>query len=397
MSEPTLENLLYDNNVYDAWQFVVNTVKTIHTVDYCKKTVVALTKQIETEHSAWMNSLSEQLNEQKSEDGKTRRLVIRSSDLPEHKVSIAGEEADISFLLDKHTKDFFQYSRNAFDCMSQVVNAACLASKAKKLEKIDFGAMHGILNQATYSLDFPDMKAWYDVIAASPEFIYIDAFCNRTKHTCDVYLKVSMALFGAENRAVLNPFYRKNAQHGAQDIGTYLATVYSFVETAFDQFVDVLKTEIVKRTYIDGRYHTLKVYQQKIKDAPNNSYSVVYIDGTAPVTSMPEEIQVLLLTQYDDGEIVGRNSTIDTIYINDPTNEHTFLGKYVAKDPCGDDTLIGYRKYERVDPAVGALPVYMQAMLDPENHKVFYHKNPFMDISSVSDDEQFLARTQLPF
>ena len=397
MAEPTLEKLLYDNSIYNAWQFVVNTAKTLHTADYCKKTIIALIRQMELEHSNWMNSLSQQLDEQNKEDGVNRRISIKSNDLPDHKVSIAGEEVDISFLLNKLTKDFFQYSRNAFDCMSQVVNAACLANKAKKLEKIDFGAMHGILNQATYSVDFPDIKAWYDIVAVCPEFVYIDAFCNRTKHTCDVYLKVSMALFGAENKTILNPFYQKSKQHDKQDLETYLSTIYTFVETSFEQFIDVLKTEIVKKRYVDRRYHTLKVYQQKFKDEPSKNFSVVYIDGTSPVTSMPEEIQVLLLAEYADGEIVSKNSTIDTIYINDPTTSHVFLGKYIATESYGDDTLIKYRKYKREDPIPGSIPVFMQAMLDPENHKVFYHKNPFMDITSVSDDEEFLARIQLPF
>lgn len=397
MAEPTLEKLLYDNSIYNAWQFVVNTAKTLHTADYCKKTIIALIRQMELEHSNWMNSLSQQLDEQNKEDGVNRRISIKSNDLPDHKVSIAGEEVDISFLLNKLTKDFFQYSRNAFDCMSQVVNAACLANKAKKLEKIDFGAMHGILNQATYSVDFPDIKAWYDIVAVCPEFVYIDAFCNRTKHTCDVYLKVSMALFGAENKTILNPFYQKSKQHDKQDLETYLSTIYTFVETSFEQFIDVLKTEIVKKRYVDRRYHTLKVYQQKFKDEPSKNFSVVYIDGTSPVTSMPEEIQVLLLAEYTNGEIVSKNSTINTIYINDSATSHVFLGKYIATESYGDDTLIKYRKYKREDPIPGSIPVFMQAMLDPENHKVFYHKNPFMDITSVSDDEEFLARIQLPF
>lgn len=397
MSGPTLEKLLYDGCVYNAWQFVVNTKKTIYTVDYCRKTIIALIRQMEMEHADWTDSLFKQLGEQVSEDGKTRKISIRSGDLPQHKVSIVGEDAEVSFLLDKLTKDFFQYSRNAFDCMSQVVNAACLASKAKKLEKIDFGTMHEILNKATYSSNFPDMKVWYDKIAASPEFQYVDAFCNRTKHTCDVYLKISMALFSAENKTIINPFYRKEEQHSMQDLETYLATVYSFVETAFNQFIGILKTEIIKKTYVNGRYHLLKVYQQKIKNSPDSSFSVVYIDGTSPVTSMPEEIQVLLLHEYDDGEIVSQNSTIDTIYINDPTTKHTFLGKYIATESCGDDTLLRYRKYKRVDPIPGTLPVYAQAIIDPENHKMFYHSNPFMDITSVSDDDEFLARTQLPF
>lgn len=397
MEEISFEEMLYDNGVYDAWQFVANTVKLIHTADYCRKTILALINQMYDEHEAWMESLFEQLSEQKTEDGKTRRISIRSKDLPEHKVSIAGEEANISFLLDKLTKDFFQYSRNAFDCMSQVVNAACFANNAMKIDMVDFGSLRKKLGKPPFVGVFPKVEAWYDMVADSPEFQYVDAFCNRTKHTCDVYLKVSMAFLGAENQTILNPFFRKNEQHEKRDICTYLSEIYSYVETSFELFAEALKDEVTKKTYIGSRYHKLNVYQQKFNDNPDSNFSVVYINGTAPVTSMPEEINVLLLNKYSDGEIVSMNCPIDTIYINETGTEYTFLGKYVAIEPCGDDTLIRYRRYKREDQLPGSPPVFVQAMIDPENQKCFYRNNPYMDITSLSDDEVFLARIQLPF
>lgn len=36
----TLENELYDSGIYEAWQFVVNTVTTLSTAQYCKDTVL---------------------------------------------------------------------------------------------------------------------------------------------------------------------------------------------------------------------------------------------------------------------------------------------------------------------------------------------------------------------
>ena len=55
MGNNTLEKTLYDCGVYNAWQFVVNTYKTIHTAEYCKNTIHALINQMAEEHSEWEN------------------------------------------------------------------------------------------------------------------------------------------------------------------------------------------------------------------------------------------------------------------------------------------------------------------------------------------------------
>ena len=41
--DQTLENELYDNGIYEAWQFVINTVTTLSTARYCKETCLLYT------------------------------------------------------------------------------------------------------------------------------------------------------------------------------------------------------------------------------------------------------------------------------------------------------------------------------------------------------------------
>ena len=45
----------------------------------------------------------------------------------------------------------------------------------------------------------------------------------------------------------------------------------------------------------------------------------------------------------------------------------------------------------------GTLPLQFQAMTDEKQKGTFYHSNPFMDIRTISDDDEFLKRVQLPF
>ena len=391
----TLEEKLYDCGIYNAWQFVVNTRKTLYTAKYCKNVISSLISQIETEHSKWENELRKQLNDQ---EGKIRRITISSSDLPKHHTLIADNEVDTSFLLDKLTKDFFQYCRNAFDSMAQIANAGCLAFKEKKVESVDFPFMLKVFKQRTYLADFPTMATWFDQISTSDEFIYIDAFCNRTKHICDVYLKVSMALLGGDNKTILNPFYRKEQQHKKQDISDYLTTIYDFVDKAFKDFIITLENEIQKKTYVENRYHNLSCYQQRFKEDEDNDFSVVYIpEETNGIEQMPDEIEILLLTQYNDGEIVSKNCELKTIYVCSQTERNKYVGKYEAVESCGDDTLLRYRRYKKtvLDPAKH--PVLFDIIQEWKQKKLFYHKNPFMEITTVSDMDEFIERVQLPF
>ena len=321
---------------------------------------------------------------------------MSSSGLPSYPVNIAGVETTAPFLVNKLVKDFFQYVRNSFDCMSQAANVGCLVFKSKSIDTVDFPKMNTVFSQQSYSCDFPQMFSWYSSVQNSTEYKYIDAFCNRTKHTCDVYLKLSMSLLGDNHSADINPFFKKGVQHDKQAIVDCLDAAFGFLSQRYSDFLDALLAEISQEKYIEHRYHKLSIYQQKMKDSPESSFSMAYIDTDNDISSMPDSIQVLFL-QERDGDITARNCPIDTIYVKVSEDENKYIGKYIATEPCGDDTLLQYRRYEKAPYQEGTLPLQFQAMMDEKQKDTFYHADPFMDIRTVSDDDDFLKRVQLPF
>lgn len=199
-----------------------------------------------------------------------------------------------------------------------------------------------------------------------------------------------MSLIGQSEESTINPFYKKEQQHEKQDISEYLSEIYDFVAKAYHDFITALNVEIVKKLYIANRYHKVKVFQQKIKDNPDYGFSMVYIDATSDIMNMPDQIEA-------DEEISAKNCPVGTIYIKDPNKDNSYIGKYVAQDICGDDTLIKYRKYQKIITEPNKLPLVFQAMTADESKNVFYHANQFMDITTISDDPDFLNRVQLPF
>lgn len=388
-----LNKFLFDNEIFDAYQYISNARKTIGIALFCKELILSLISKMEADHTAWQNDLFGQLFNQ---EDKIKSIALTASNMPTYDLEVCGIETSVPFLLDKLTKDFFQYIRNSFDCMSQAVNASCLASHAKNIERVDFGVMKSVFEQQTYDQMFPIITSWYEKIANSNEFSYIEAFNNRTKHICDVYLKLSMAIMGGENESTINPFLKKEMQHQRQTVSEYLTSIYDFASNAYSELLSELKVEILKKQLVENRFHKVKVYQQKFKSDTENGYSTVYIDATTDIANMPDEIEVLLVCEID-GEITAKNCPINTIYIKDPQTDHNYIGRYITTDICGDDTLLKYRKYQKYPYIEGTLPLCFQAMSEAENKGVFYHANPFMDITTISDDEDFLKRVQLPF
>lgn len=391
--DSALENELYDNGIYETWQFVVNTGTTLSTAQYCKDTILRLLASMQSEHEAWKEKLWDDLMTQ---EGKVKQIAIKTDSLPDFKTPIAGEKISTNFLLSKLTKDFFQYSRNVFDSISQIANVSLLGSNAKKPDSVDFPAMRKTFSQATYSRDFPYIAAWYTSIASDPAFQYIDAFNNRTKHTCDVYLKVSMDLLGDHHSSDINPFFRKEVQHDKKDIGTYLNQILSFTQQSFDNFMNELAKEYPKKLYLNDRYNKLKCWQQKNDRNPDGDFAVVYIETSADdMSALPEHINVLLLNRCDDGAIYGKNCPINTILVKKEGVDFGYIGRYIAAEPCADDTLLRYRKYDR-DIVVG-MPAFFQTQHEWTADPTFYKANMYISVKAVSDNEDFLKRVQLPF
>ena len=384
---------LYHNEICDAYQYISNARKTIGIALFCKELIISLISKMEHAHNEWQNALFEQLFNKKD---KIKSITITTSNIPSYDLDICGIETTAPFLLDKLTKDFFQYIRNSFDCMSQAVNASCLASQAKNIERVDFNLMKGIFEKQTKAQMFPEISSWYEKIAKSDEFSYIEAYNNRTKHICDIYLKLSMVIIGGENESTINPSLKKGMQHQRQSVSEYLTSIYDFTSNSYSELLSKLKAEIPKKQLVKNRFHTVNVYQQKFKSDVENGYSIVYIDATTDISNMPDEIEVLLAHEID-GEIIANNCPINTIYIKEPKTDHNYLGRYIANDIYGNDTLLKYRKYKKYPYIEGTLPLRFQAMTEADNKGVFYHINPFMNIITTSDDEDFLKSVQLPF
>ena len=236
------------------------------------------------------------------------------------------------------------------------------------------------------------MHAWLENLSNSTEFQYIEAINNRTKHTADIANKLSMGILGSPNTTQIGSFFRKGEPHEKKELNDQLQASFKFLKDSWKDFLNVFKAEYVKDIYTENRRHNITgVRQQKLKDQPGQDLSYAYISAETTFDAMPDEIYVLLVN--DNGEdVFAHEGPFSTILVTGDTNINV-LGRYIVDEEIGDDCLLHYRKYIKDKNVQG-----ISCMFCVQREKnVFYHKNPYFNVESVSDDQEFLMRTSLPF
>lgn len=385
-----VENVLMEHKVYTAWQFVQYMYKNIQIVDYCYQTIGRILDEMSLETARWEQDLFADLSEETSEDGiKVKQGTVTVNNLPSYMLLVAGEKVDARFLFDKLLRDFFQYAMNAFDSIGQIANAGLLANKGMKVDSVDFQRMAACFAKLSYCTRFPKTSTWFERVYSSAEYRYIEAINNRTKHTADIANKLSMGILGSSNNTKIGPFFRKDVQHNKKELMEQLQTTLSFMNQSIAGFMSVFMDEVHLDAFTDNRRHEIGgVYQQKFMDDSTQNLSYAYIPVETDFKSMPDKIRILLVKGYD--EIIAHDCPFDQILVCDgkPLN---VVGRYIAKDPAVEDSLLHYRCYDKDSADVARIFYEMQGKT------VFYHENPYFAVTTVSDDERFRKRTELPF
>lgn len=381
------------HHVFTSWQFIQYTQKNIHIVEYCADILGRILEKMSQKTVRWQQDLFSDFVEETMPDGrKVRKVTVTTDNSPVYELRVAGEKVDPWFLFDKLLRDFYQYTMNSFDSISQVANSGLLANRGKKVDSVDFQRMATCFAQQTYTNAFPKTSAWFSSISQSSEFQYIEAINNRTKHTADISNKLSMGILGSSNTAKIGPFFRKDVQHEKQELSDQLCATLDFLHTSWDDFLSVFCDEYVLDVFTENRMNEISgVYQQKLKDEPDQDHSYAYIEVVTDFASMPDEIYILLVRENDD-EVLSHNCPFKHLLVREH-DERTILGRYTADGDVGDDCLLSYRKYIK-DTTTSGVACHYHAV---QESKRFYHNNPFFTVTVVSDDDQFIGRASLPF
>lgn len=383
---------LLTHKVYSSWQFIEYARKNMAIVNYCFMTLKNIIEKMTMQTVQWEQKLfSDFVIENVTIDGKNAKQIVATIDNQSvYELDVAGEKVDPWFLFDKLLKDFYQYNMNSLDSVGQIANAGLLANKGKKVDAVDFQKMVSTFAQQTYKTAFPKTSAWFENVSNSTEFKYIEAINNRLKHTADISNKLSMGILGSSNKAEFGSFFRKGIQHNKRDLIAQLQTTDDFLHHEWEKFLTAFCDEFVLDRYIENRRHKIGgVYQQKIKGEPEQNLSYAFIPVDNNFDSMPKEIYILLAS--DKEKIRAHICPFENILVRQ--NEHNIVGRYVAEDTIGEDCLLSYRKYVKDENTDEAVCLFYEQQKETQ----FYHNNPFFDIVTVSNDEDLIIRSNMPF
>ena len=115
---------------------------------------------------------------------------------------------------------------------------------------------------------------------------------------------------------------------------------------------------------------------------------------------MPDEIEVLFVAKIIDDsadyDLIAINCPFDTLYVKKPLSEHEYIGKYVAQNNIGDDSLLRFRKYKK-DINTSPNKLWIEASTDEKQRGVFFHRNCYVTIHTISTDDEFRTRVSFPF
>lgn len=390
MNFEVLKKELVEHKVYSAWQFIENTNANIRVAKYCLDTIVAISAKMTEDAHKKGEEFSEKIVANKS-------FAITDDTLPDFLIDVAGNNVDGFFLIQKLIRDFYQYLRNSFDSIGQIANAGLLANKGKKIDKTDFPAMKKKFQQQTYSGEFSLTSAWFSKVDSDDEFKYIDAVCNRVKHTAFVNNQISIALFGCESKMNMGAFSRNGVHHEKADLKDKMQKSLNFTKDNYTEFLTAFSIELKNDLHNSGRFHDgIKVYQQYKKENELSSFSLPYIVSEQSFSAMPNEIYVLLLRSNED-EIKAANSPFASILITSANDYKTAVGRYVAstEDTVGKDNIMKYRKYIKDTDTIDPQFAMIKSVQDGTGK--FYHANQFFDLYTSSDDDTFSKRIVSPF
>lgn len=356
-----LQKDLIEHKIYTAWQFIEYTQENIDIANYCVNIINEIIDKLEIKTDRWKEEMKTRFYDDTLKNGtKVKRLSIKQDDLPTYEIRVAGEKIDPWFLFDKLLRDFFQYSMNAFDSMSQIINAGLLANKEKKVDTVDIQRMIRIFNTKDWcKTSFPEMHQWIKKVNESKDFKYIEAVNNRTKHTANIANKLAMGILGSDNVTQIGPFFRKNEQHDRVELNEKLQKTNQFLFDIWDEFISVFKEEYKKDKFIENRRHSITgVRQQICEDDPKQNLSYAYIKVEDNFDAMPEKIYLLLLKE-DDDQIYENECIFDNILVTGETNTD-ILGRYKKDQDIGNDNLLHYRTYVKDNSATGPQCLYEQ-------------------------------------
>lgn len=375
--------------IFDTYQYIEGAYKNLRIAKFCADVVEKLIDLENKKHSDFKNGMSESISEQIVSKN-SAEIDITQNDLESEKISIAGIEVSATWLLEKYIQDYFQYVRNIFDGLSQVIHSGIIANKSKNNnEQIDFSRVHEIMQK--YKNDFPKTFNEVEYIFNSDIFKYISHVSNRIKHISPLKITMSHEIFGSKSTFEIKAFEKNGIMHLKKDINTIIKEISDFSNIQFLKLIDTVVEESKFKINADNRISKVNFYKQHNYIDEKSTFTIVFLQVTNSIDELKDEIQVLPV-KCDGDNIIACNLWVDKILVcsGDGNSINECYGKFVAKSKLKNDGLYHYQTYEK-DTSCNGVECYITVASSQQSEisePAFYGNIITANFSEPSEEER---------
>lgn len=146
------------------------------------------------------------------------------------------------FLMGLCVKNFFQYARNAYDYVSQIINEIVIQEE-ERVTNIDFATLNRPANIS--KIENQDVVNWLSDVFESEHYKYINDYSNQTKHNYDMGIRESVDTSTLDISCKI-PGFAKSKEYESFDGLEKMQELHKFVAESLVKFMEVINNSIIE-------------------------------------------------------------------------------------------------------------------------------------------------------
>lgn len=336
------EQLLYTSRVYDAKQYIDNTINKLISMEVDYRAILKCSKEFIQNKVKWENELFNNLEENQKQ--------VEIKNLWDDSFNYYGISTTFSYMINKVTKSFMHNAHSYYDCLAQFINVALLGNMALSRDRISFNVLLTELKNK-HSNFYIDVIQKMDDVKTSPNFTYIADANNTLKHIHDISPKIKMSFIGSDLSLTFPSFSKYNGRnnqpnrHSREDLLDKMNEIIKELEQITKDVVSLVEIELrnLNVQYNKNRIHEVKFNEVIFEDA-NKDKQVQIFHETNDTLQNGESLYILHCID-DTEEILSLNCTYEQILVKNQIGELIGYLTPIQVNSNDEFSLLAYKEY----------------------------------------------------
>lgn len=152
-------------------------------------------------------------------------------------ITVNGQKLSLRFLVSIYTQSFFQFGRNCFDYIAQII--VVFFCKGICFRNVDFGT---VVNKKDNISD-ERVRKYIEDIVASDEYNYLCDYNNTLKHNYDPGVSISVNTDDLDMIGKMPSFEKNSRLYDATNMDEQMEKVYNFSVVAINDLLKLIWPE----------------------------------------------------------------------------------------------------------------------------------------------------------